>query len=542
MIELEAVRETPIRDGQKEGKTNRTGLISGIKNKYHNITFEVSEWKRLQREIKGFPKQVESNQVEILEALSDYRLAFTQLDYKSEKIDQEVWQRFEDIESKIPVLNGETFNRLLVLRSRSWLSDTWQSWKDLIQNQEVFMDFLVKAPGKLEFYNKMQTVREQRKIDKLKEEENARAVAAARQTFEHVMSQIEEKNRGVDEVTYGSKILRLDQAQNFWNTKFDEFLHVDKLDAENTEKVLNNIHWLQEIVRDAPVLARGVRAVEEKYSQLLSTHEMLISYGSSVIPASEITRTSAMLNQEIPQLWTSGKFDDLDRVIQSLHNFIEYYELKVQTELSLAERRRPGLTQALSMKVETRKNGYSSLIAMARSLVTAVDARDKFMKGHSNLVTELALRIASKMGWNQSGLKQLELAALLHDVGKLSIPESILTKEGPLSPHEWTVIQMHPIYGAEIVKSIEPLRDIIPWVYHHQERWDGKGYPDRLSKEDIPQGSSIISLAEAFTVMRTGMPHKKAITEDEAVENVKEEVNQQFNPEVVEAFLDVMST
>jgi len=158
------------------------------------------------------------------------------------------------------------------------------------------------------------------------------------------------------------------------------------------------------------------------------------------------------------------------------------------------------------------------------------------------LVTELALRIASKMGWNQSGLKQLELAALLHDVGKLSIPESILTKEGPLSPHEWTVIQMHPIYGAEIVKSIEPLRDIIPWVYHHQERWDGKGYPDRLSKEDIPQGSSIISLAEAFTVMRTGMPHKKAITEDEAVENVKEEVNQQFNPEVVEAFLDVMST
>lgn len=540
MMELEAMRDKPSHEKIRPRKPKR-GLLGGIKNKIHNFTFGISEWKRFRREIKGFPEVVDANWDMILEALNDYRLTFTHLDYKSEKIDQEVWDKFENIKSIIPILKKVTFKRLLVLRSRSWLDRIWHSWQDLLHKQKYLLNLLVEAPGKLEFYNNMQTVRAQQKLDKLKEEKNARAVASARQNLEHVMSQIEEKNKGVDEFTYGSKILRLDQAQQFWGNKFDEFLHVDKLDDANTDKVLKNIHWLQEIIRDAPGLAKGVRSLEEKYNQLISTHEMLLSYGSSVIPASEITRTSEMLKKEIPQLWTNGKFDDLDRVIQSLHKFIEYYELKVQTELSLAERRRPGLTQALSMKVETRKNGYSGLISMARSMVSAVDARDKFMKGHSNMVTELALRIANKMGWNKSGLEKLELAALLHDVGKLSIPEVILTKEGPLSPHEWTVIQMHPIYGAEIIKSIEPLKEVIPWVYHHQERWDGSGYPDGLAKDDIPVGATIISVAEAFTVMKTGMPHRKGITEDEALVMVKEQASQQFNPEVVEVLLEEMS-
>jgi putative nucleotidyltransferase with HDIG domain len=540
MIELEAVREKGINEDQAPRREKKTGLIGRIKGKYHNIIFGFSEWKRFQREIKVFPNRVKRNQQKILDALSDYRLTFAQLDYKSEKIDQEVWKKFRDIELRIPNLNKRTFTRWLALRSRSWLSATWRSWKELIHNQEDLTDFLSEAPEKLIFYNNMQSVREQQKIEKIKEEENAKIVAQARQSLEHVMSQIEEKNKGLDEVTYGSKILRLDQAQDFWSQKFNEYLHVDKLNDENTEMVLENIQWLQEIVRDAPVLARGVRAVEEKYNHLIATHDMLLSYGSSVIPASEITRTSGMLNEEIPQLWINGKFDELDHLIQSINKFIEYYDLKVQTELSLAERRRPGLTQALNMHVESRKNGYSGLIAMARSLVTAVDLRDKFMRGHSNMVSELALRIAKHMGWESADLNKLELAALLHDVGKLSVPETILTKEAPLSPHEWTVIQTHPVAGAEIIKSVEPLKDIIPWVYHHQERWDGNGYPDGLSKKDIPQGSSIISLAEAFTVMRTGMPHIKAMAEDEALGVVDEESSQQFDPEVVDAFLDLM--
>ena len=540
MIEFEALRDSSAHEVETNPVSDRNGLGSVVKNRILGVIFAFREWRSLQRELREFPDQIEICQEKILEALTDYRLTFAQVDHQPEQVDDEVWVRFEQIESIIPILKQQTFRRALFLRSRSRLLKYWRSWQELISDQEQYLEYLAEAPGKLESYDRMQTTLELRRIESLQEEENSRSVEVARKLLEQSIREIEQRGHSSDEITNGSKILNFEEARSFWYESFEQILQIDRLDKPNTDKVLSNLRWLGEVVRDTPVLARGVRAVEDKYSQLISAHEMLVKFGDSVIPQSEIARTSAMVNDEIPQLWAKGDFDKLDRQIQSLHNFIEYYELKVQTELALAERRRPGLTQALTMQLENEKNGYHGLISLSRSLVTAVDARDRFMKGHSERVTQITVEIAKKMSWQQSELEQLELAALLHDVGKLSIPESILTKVGPLTPNEWTVIQMHPVYGAEIIKPIAPLKGIIPWVYHHQERWDGKGYPDQLSKRDIPPASSIIALSEAYTVMTTDLPQRAAMPEIEVIETIKQEMGKQFNPDVVEAYLEVM--
>ena len=161
------------------------------------------------------------------------------------------------------------------------------------------------------------------------------------------------------------------------------------------------------------------------------------------------------------------------------------------------------------------------------------------MRGHSEEVTRLALQTARGMNWSASDLEYLELAGLLHDVGKLAIPEAVLSKVQPLTPDERTLIQKHPFYGANIVKPVAGLNRIVPWIYHHQERWDGEGYPDHLSRRDIPMGANIIAVAEAYTVMTMDMPYHQALSKDAALKAVQQESGRQFHPEVVEAFIEV---
>ena len=147
--------------------------------------------------------------------------------------------------------------------------------------------------------------------------------------------------------------------------------------------------------------------------------------------------------------------------------------------------------------------------------------------------------LARQLNWDQMDLDLLAIAGILHDIGKISIPESILSKTAPLTSEEWKIIQMHPYFGVQIIKPIETLSRIVPWVYHHHEKWDGTGYPNHVSKREIPQGAAIISLAEAFSVMTIDMAGRKALSKDEALEIVKQASGTQFSPEIVDAFLGI---
>ncbi len=178
-------------------------------------------------------------------------------------------------------------------------------------------------------------------------------------------------------------------------------------------------------------------------------------------------------------------------------------------------------------------------VAAIRSLAAAIDARDPYTRGHSQGVTDLVIQLGKKMGWNGPDLDLLEFAALLHDVGKIAVPDAVLRKVEPLTPDEWSIIRMHPYHSAQIIKPVEPLERIIPWVYHHHERWDGTGYPDGLGGEDIPLASRIIAVADSYNAMTTDRPYRKALSQEEALAEIERCAGSQFDPQVAEFFLNI---
>jgi putative nucleotidyltransferase with HDIG domain len=179
-------------------------------------------------------------------------------------------------------------------------------------------------------------------------------------------------------------------------------------------------------------------------------------------------------------------------------------------------------------------------IAAIRSLATAIDARDPYTRGHSEGVTTLAVQVAREIGWEGADLEMLEFAALLHDVGKIAVPDAVLGKIEPLTADEWTIIRLHPYHSAQIVKPVEPLQRIVAWVYHHQERWDGSGYPDGLKGEFIPLAARIIAVVDAYNAMTTDRPYRKARSVAEALAETKRCAGGQFDPTVAEVFVRLL--
>jgi putative nucleotidyltransferase with HDIG domain len=179
-------------------------------------------------------------------------------------------------------------------------------------------------------------------------------------------------------------------------------------------------------------------------------------------------------------------------------------------------------------------------VATISSLATAIDARDPYTRGHSEEVTRIVVQLARELGWQGADLEMIEFAALLHDVGKIAVPDNILRKPEDLVSDEWNIIYLHPYHSAQILRPVEPLHKIIPWIYHHHERWDGTGYPDRLKGEAIPEGARIIAVVDAFNAITTNRPYHKALSEKQALREIAENAGKQFDPVIVEAFLKIM--
>ncbi len=180
-----------------------------------------------------------------------------------------------------------------------------------------------------------------------------------------------------------------------------------------------------------------------------------------------------------------------------------------------------------------------SLVGMIRSLVTALDARDMATGHHSSRVAENAVAVARAMGMSESAIREVQLAGFLHDVGKIGIPDDILTKQGPLTPEEWTIMERHTVFGYEILDPVPIAEGIKLAVRHSHERWDGRGYPDGLSGEQIPLAARVIAVADAYEALTTERSYRPAQSPQKAVEAIKRNAGVQFDPKVVEAFLSV---
>jgi diguanylate cyclase (GGDEF)-like protein/putative nucleotidyltransferase with HDIG domain len=180
--------------------------------------------------------------------------------------------------------------------------------------------------------------------------------------------------------------------------------------------------------------------------------------------------------------------------------------------------------------------------AIVRSLNAAVDVRDGYTHEHSRLVSELSAAIARRIGLATVEVTRIRVGALLHDVGKIGVPDAVLAKEGGLSQEEWDSIRRHPVLGKQIMEQAPELTDVIPLVLHHQERYDGTGYPSHLRGESIPLGARIIAAADAYHAIRSDRPYRSGRTHGEAIGELRRCSGGQFDPMVVDTLLSILET
>lgn len=167
----------------------------------------------------------------------------------------------------------------------------------------------------------------------------------------------------------------------------------------------------------------------------------------------------------------------------------------------------------------------------------AMDLRDKETEGHCQRVTEMTMRLAREMGISEDDIVHMRRGALLHDMGKLGIPDKILLKPDMLSPEEWKIMQKHPVYAYEMLKDIEYLRPSLDIPYCHHEKWNGKGYPRGLEKEQIPLAARVFMAADIWDAIISDRPYRPARSTDYALNYIRSEAGQHIDPQVVEVFL-----
>jgi HD-GYP domain-containing protein (c-di-GMP phosphodiesterase class II) len=172
-----------------------------------------------------------------------------------------------------------------------------------------------------------------------------------------------------------------------------------------------------------------------------------------------------------------------------------------------------------------------------RTLAAAIDAKDPYTRGHSERVSSYSMAISRHLGLKQEEVFRVHIAAILHDVGKLGVRESILNKPGGLSDEEFEVMRQHPSIGAQIMSPIRMLKDIIPGIRNHHETWDGTGYPDSLEGDQIPMVARIIGVADTFDAMTTTRPYQQAMTLDYVLAKMRSMSGSRFDPVVIESFM-----
>jgi putative two-component system response regulator len=226
---------------------------------------------------------------------------------------------------------------------------------------------------------------------------------------------------------------------------------------------------------------------------------------------------------------------------------VQSRQLAIRLETAL-ERQRAGrqeqeyqrrLEAFASAQTEALQHTYREVLSV---LGAALDTRDPETGNHSQRVIDWTLQVAREMGVRGAALRDVEWGAALHDVGKIGIPDRVLLKPGALTQDEWVIMKTHCEIGYRMLLGFDFLRGALPIVLHHHEWYDGSGYPTGLRAESIPFGARIFGVADAYDAMTSDRPYRRARSHEEAIDELRQGAGSQFDPEVVEAFMDTVGT
>lgn len=184
------------------------------------------------------------------------------------------------------------------------------------------------------------------------------------------------------------------------------------------------------------------------------------------------------------------------------------------------------------------RNLYISTI---QALNKSMEAKDPYTSGHASRVEEYAVGLAEFHGLPFNTVQDIKTAAILHDIGKIGIDDSILNKASKLTQEEYAIIMKHPSIGAEIISNVDFLKNVTKMVKHHHERYDGKGYPDGLEGGDIPVEACILAIADAYDAMTSDRPYRLALTKEQALNEIEKNAGTQFHPILAEEFVELMN-
>ncbi len=189
-----------------------------------------------------------------------------------------------------------------------------------------------------------------------------------------------------------------------------------------------------------------------------------------------------------------------------------------------------------------REQYHNLVLTSMEMLCNLLEARDNYTDGHSKRVCDIAVKLYEQRYGVTEVLLDVQWAAKLHDIGKICIPDSIVQKPGKLTSEEYEAIKQHSRLAGEIIRPLDPGSRIWPIIRHHHERFDGKGYPDGLKEEEIPDGSRVIAIADAFDAMRSSRPYRETMRYEQCIEEIQANAGKQFDPKWVDIFLELAKT
>jgi putative nucleotidyltransferase with HDIG domain len=310
----------------------------------------------------------------------------------------------------------------------------------------------------------------------------------------------------IDSAEYGSVALFENDKWRFVSAKGHDLQKLQQIDLDKA------YHIKTESVKQINnILSNVSRMPEEKMKELINASKPI---GHTMISELKF-RNTVVGTISIDSPPEASPFTEADlRVFEAFTNFATAFL---------------GLKRLFKAQTQFQ---HQLILAMIKIL----EIHDPYTKGHSEKVGLLSAEIAREMNFDEEEINEIFGTGLVHDIGKINIPNTILLKVGRLTKEEYDEIKKHPVWGAEILDTSENIDVIVKAVRHHHERWDGHGYPDGLSKTDIPLYSRIIAVADTYDAMTSDRSYKKAVSKDIAIEEIKNNSGEQFDPEIVEIF------